>query len=343
MKGGKNRSYANQTLVIYRRLYKLAAMGTPNDTSPPQSNSEEDRRTKARERVLTLVAPQLGILIDPVVDAVREALDAENASPSRPYWLSQTKAVDIFFHRITPEWAVATAQKALEDLKVDIIAQRTATRRKKLLLADMDSTIVREETLDEIAARAGKGDEVAGITARAMQGELEFAEALRERVEMLAGQKTDLLADVLGKMRLTPGAVTLVQTMRSYGAKCVLVTGGFDYFAERVSQLVGFDHFVANSLIIENDTLTGQVREPINDGSAKLRTLKEFQETLGLEPDEAMAVGDGANDLQMIRAAGLGVSYYGKPGLEAACHNRIRHCDLTALLYAQGYHETEIT
>jgi phosphoserine phosphatase len=228
--------------------------------------------------------------------------------------------------------------EALEHARVDVAVQPAEGRAKKLFVADMDSTIIGCECLDELADFAGVKDEVAAITERAMRGEIGFEGALRERVGMLKGLRSDALqACYDDRVKLNPGAWTLVQTLRSKGVRCVLVSGGFTFFTGRVAEAAGFQSDRANRFIIEGDALTGQVGEPILGREAKLAALREESAKLGIEPSAAIAIGDGANDLAMIEAAGLGVAYRAKPVVAAQADCRIDHADLTALLYFQGY------
>jgi phosphoserine phosphatase len=228
--------------------------------------------------------------------------------------------------------------EALEHLRVDFAVQPAEGRTKKLFVADMDSTIIGCECLDELADFAGVKDEVAAITERAMRGEIGFEGALRERVGMLKGLKSEALqACYDDRVKLNPGAWTLVQTLRAKGVRCVLVSGGFTFFTGRVAEAAGFQSDRANRFIIEGDALTGQVGEPILGREAKLAALREEAAKLGIDPSAAIAIGDGANDLAMIEEAGLGVAYRAKPVVAAQADCRIDHADLTALLYFQGY------
>ena len=220
---------------------------------------------------------------------------------------------------------------------VDAVVLPAANRRKRLLIADMDSTIVTGETLDELAEYAGVGDRVAAITRRSMNGELDFAAALRERVALLEGLGLGALDRTWEGVRLTPGARTLVQTMRAHGAATALVSGGFTWFTGRVGALCGFDVHRANVLLDDGTALLGRVEEPILDRSAKLATLRELAATGGFGLEDCLAVGDGANDLDMIRAAGLGVAFHAKPIVAAEARAQVRHGDLRALLFMQGY------
>ncbi len=230
------------------------------------------------------------------------------------------------------------ARGAVGEAPVDLCVQPALHRRKKLLLADMDSTIIGCECLDELADFAGVKAEVSAITERAMRGEIGFEGALRERVAMLAGLPLTALEQCFAeRVRLNPGARTLARTMAAHGARCVLVSGGFEFFTRRVAAAAGFHADRANRLIEAGDALTGQVGEPILGREAKLAALNEEAAALGIALAESLAIGDGANDLAMIEAAGLGVAYRAKPVVAAQADARIDHADLTALLYFQGY------
>ncbi len=220
---------------------------------------------------------------------------------------------------------------------LDVIVQPVANREKKLIVADMDSTMITVECIDELADYAGIKEQIAAVTEAAMRGELDFAAALDARVALLKGLGADAIDRCLAeRVRLMPGARTLVQTMKARGATAILVSGGFTRFAQPVGAQIGFDRVIANELLIEGDALTGAVGKPIVDSSTKETTLLGAMAELGLDASETMAVGDGANDLAMIRKAGLGVAYHAKPIVAAAAGARIDHGDLTALLYAQG-------
>jgi len=236
----------------------------------------------------------------------------------------------------------AQVGEALADHAVDACLQPLEGRRKRLFVADMDSTIINVECLDELADFAGKKAEIAAITERAMRGELEFEGALRERVGMLAGLSVEALQQAYDeRVRLNPGARTLVRTMAANGARCVLVSGGFTFFTSRVAEAAGFHDNRANTLIEADGRLTGRVGEPILGKAAKLAALLAEAEALNVALHEAMAVGDGANDLAMIEAAGLGVAYRAKPIVAAQADAKVDHADLTALLYFQGYRAEE--
>jgi phosphoserine phosphatase len=226
--------------------------------------------------------------------------------------------------------------------KLDINVVPAANRRKKMLIADMDSTIIGCECLDELADIAGLKDRVAPITEAAMRGEIEFEPALSRRAALLKGLPMETMARVYDeRVRLNPGARTLVATMRANGAHSMLVSSGFRYFTQRVAQDCGFDAEQANVLLERDGVFTGEVAEPILGRDAKLATLQELRQRLGLSREETLAVGDGANDLAMLLAAGLGVAYRAKPLVAAQAQARIDHGDLTALLYLQGYRREE--
>ncbi len=292
--------------------------------------------------MLTLIAPPGGLATAQVSQA-RAALVALGADAGTPAWLSPDEAADLPFAALAPEQAIAAARQALGAAALDIIATPAEGRRKQLLLADMDSTIIIGETLDELAAFAGLKDRIAAITARAMNGELDFKAALRERVGMLKGLSTSALEATWQATQLMPGAAELVGTMRAHGARCVLVSGGFTFFTGKVAALVGFhDHF-SNTLELDGETLAGTVADPILDRDAKLATLKRLASELALPLAATLTVGDGANDLAMLQAAGLGVAFHAKPVVAAAARAKVDHCGLRALLFAQGFTAAEIT
>jgi phosphoserine phosphatase len=284
----------------------------------------------------TLVARDL----DALQFALPAALDAVVAAgePVSDTVVLGDGAVDILVEGESPAILRAYARRALERQAVDFCVQPADGRRKRLLIADMDSTIIGCECLDELADFAGLKDEIAAITARAMAGEIAFEGALRERVAKLKGLGLEALRRTYDeRVRLNPGARTLVRTMTAHGARCVLVSGGFDFFTRRVAQAAGFAAERANRLIDDGRKLTGEVREPILGRAAKLEALREEAAALGIGLAETLAVGDGANDLSMIEAAGLGVAYHAKPVVAAQADAGVDHADLTALLYFQGY------
>jgi phosphoserine phosphatase len=284
--------------------------------------------------VATLVAnPSKTRLSEATLDRAAQAL----GGVERRRWLDEGVAADLIFTgELQPKRAAL--EKVLADEPVDVIVQPLARRLKRLLVADMDSTLIGQECVDELADVAGVGDRVAAITERAMRGEVAFAPALRERVALLAGLPETVIDDVLkDRIRLNPGARTLVKTMRANGAYVAIVSGGFRQFTRAIRERIGADEDRANTLMIEGGRLTGKVIEPILGQDAKLGALKEIAAAMGLTLDDTLAVGDGANDLPMLEAAGLGVAYRAKPKVAANAHARIDHADLTALIYAQGF------
>ncbi|MBI1685296.1 phosphoserine phosphatase SerB [Caulobacter hibisci] len=279
--------------------------------------------------VLTLVGPQ--------AETLAAALALGEAVPLGP------NAVDVSFEG-DPAAVREQVVAAIGEQPVDFAIQPAQNRKKRLLIADMDSTIINVECLDELADFAGVKEQVSEITERAMRGELAFEGALRERVGMLKGLANTALQTCFDeRVRLNPGAETLVRTMAAHGARCALVSGGFAFFTSRVAEAAGFHLNRANTLIEQGGALTGEVGDPILGKEAKLAALNEETSALGLTPADALAVGDGANDLAMIEAAGLGVAYRAKPIVAARAHAKVDHADLTALLYFQGYRAEEFT
>lgn len=294
--------------------------------------------------ILTLIAaPGKAELDAATVAATRAAMTAAGAACGEATVLAAGMALDIAFAGIDPAVAARVARRALAGRPIDAIAQPAQGRRKALLVADMDSTIIAGETIDALAERVGVADEVRAITAAAMGGELDFAASLRRRVALLAGADAGLLAAVCDQaMTLNPGARALVATMRAAGAHTVLVSGGFTAFTARAAALAGFDADQGNRLEIAGGRLTGRIVEPIINRDGKRRALAAIAAARGLTPGDALAVGDGANDLDMLGVAGLGIAYHARPAVAAAAAARIDHADLTALLYAQGYRADEI-
>jgi phosphoserine phosphatase len=290
--------------------------------------------------VVTLICnPAEPELDSTAIDAARSALP----SPEHGDWLFEGVAADIRFSSTDDIRTISDRlREALNGIRADVVVQPQLDRRKKLLLADMDSTMIGQECIDELADFAGLKAHVAAITERAMRGEIEFEPALRERVALLKGLPVTVVDEVLkSRITLTPGAVELVRTMRAHGAYTCLVSGGFTLFTTRVAEMIGFQENCANELLTENGKLTGQVAEPILGREAKLATLVDLLESFDLDDLDTMVVGDGANDLAMIERAGVGVAYHAKPAVAAAAGARIDHSDLTALLYMQGYRRSE--
>ncbi|MDH3263349.1 MAG: phosphoserine phosphatase SerB [Paracoccaceae bacterium] len=282
-----------------------------------------------------LTAPATPRLDGATVDAVRNAWGGGTA-----LWLAPGIAAEFPLERLPDNrWDV---WESLQALGVDLAVQETAGRRKKLLIADMDSTMIEQECIDELAALAGVGPRVAEITLRAMNGELDFEAALRERVGLLEGLPESAVAEVLAeRITCAPGGRSLVHTMKAKGGHTVLVSGGFTAFTGPVAARLGFDEARANRLLIEAGRLTGRVAEPILGREAKMAALREVSARLGIGHEEVLAVGDGANDLGMLHLAGMGVALHAKPSVAAECELRVIHGDLTAPLYLQGYARSE--
>jgi phosphoserine phosphatase len=319
---------------------------------------------------LTLVAPTGSFRVtEPLVDDLRHGADAAGLHLGNPTWLAPDEACEfvigsldtgslvagslIMGSNVEPsnvgtDTGIAAAVAALVDVPmrrqgIDYSILPTEGRRKHLLIADMDATMVVGETLDELATVAGVGTEVAEVTAQAMAGRIDFKEALRARVATLKGLDARTIDTVIEGLELSPGAETLVATMTVHGAKTMLVSGGFTPFVDHVAEKIGFGSSQANRLEIENGVLTGAVTEPILDRDAKLTALEKLAADNRLALGDAIAVGDGANDMAMVEAAGLGAAYHGKKILREAADVKIDHGDLTALLYFQGYRQADFT
>jgi phosphoserine phosphatase len=256
-------------------------------------------------------------------------------------WLAPGIACDIPTERDAAE-AEAAARAAIGGMPIDAVVQPAIGRRKRLLVADLESTIIENEMLEELADFLGLRAHVAEITRRAMNGEIDFAGALAERVALLRGMPVSTLDQAAARIRVMPGARALIATLRRFGAHCALVSGGFAVFAEPIAAALGFDRVVANRLDIADGRLAGTVTPPIVTGATKRETLAALAAEFALTLDQTLAVGDGANDLPMLQAAGLGIAFRAKPAVAAAARWRIDHADLTALLYAQGYRAEEI-
>jgi len=271
-----------------------------------------------------------------------QAIAAAGSSATRVDWLEPDVALDVFFRSVdAPRSLAERARAALAPATIDVIVQPVAGRRKSLLVADMDSTMIAQECLDELAESRGLRAEISAITRQAMRGELDFETALRARVALLAGVTRDDISAVIARLTLTPGARALVATMRAHGAWTALVSGGFTPFTDAVAAQLGFDETRANRLALANGSLTGEVLSPVLGRTAKRAVLERLRRTRNLPRAATLAVGDGANDLDMLAAAGLGVAWRAKPAVAAVTAARLDHTDLTALLYAQGYRRAE--
>ena len=293
--------------------------------------------------VATLIAPWEGpVLNSAIVRRAADALQAAGAQVSAEEWLEAEKAADLFASGISRVQARAAVEDALAGEGIDVIVQEAASRRRKLLIADMDSTMITIECIDELADYAGVKEQVARVTEAAMRGELDFEGALDARVSLLEELEEGVLERCYAeRVTFTPGGAALVKTMAANGAHTVLVSGGFTFFVERVAAKLGFAQNKANVLGIADGKLTGKVDRPIITASVKRETLIEEAAKRGLALDECLAVGDGANDIPMIEEAGLGVAFHAKPKTEAAASASIRYGDLSALLFAQGYRKED--
>src|ERR1700686_26553 len=293
---------------------------------------------------MSLVATLICNPADPALDStVVDGALAILPSPGHPQWLFDEVAVDIPFAGSDDIGAIDSRLRAARgDLPIGIVGQPQALRRKKLLLADMDSTMIGQECVDELADYAGVKARVAAITERAMRGEIGLERGLPARGALFKGLPVSVVDEVLKKrITPTPGGRELVATMRAHGAYTCLISGGFTLFTSAVAAMLGFDEHRANELVIRDGKLTGEVKDPTLGRAAKLATLIERLKSFDLDDVDTLAVGDGANDLDMIRTAGLGVAYRAKPAVAAAAAARIDHGDLTALLYAQGYRRNQ--
>ena len=285
--------------------------------------------------VTLLTNPETPKLDRVAVESLRNAWGGGDA-----VWLDPGVAAEFALEAVPANlWEVWDGFQAMG---IDLAVQPALGRKKRMLIADMDSTMIQQECIDELADEAGVGAYVAGITARAMNGELDFEAALRERVGLLKGLEEAVIARVIrDRITLMPGGQALVATMRGNGGYAALVSGGFTAFTGAIAGVLGFDENRANRLLVEGGRLTGAVAEPILGKAAKVQALEEISARLGISPAEAVAVGDGANDLGMLGIAGMGVALHAKPSVQAECQVRVNHGDLTALLYLQGYRREE--
>ena len=289
--------------------------------------------------VATLISnPRAPAITEAVLRQARAAL----GTPHPAHRLHGEIAADILFDG-PDQGRSAALRTILAGQPIDIVVQPAKRRRKRLFLADMDSTMIEQECIDELAGYVGLKREVAAITERAMRGEVAFEPALRERVALLEGLPVSVVDEIIAtRITLTPGGRTLVATMRAHGAYTCLVSGGFTLFTGPIARMIGFDEHRSNRLLAANERIAGRVEEPILGREAKLATLIALRERLGLAREDTIAVGDGANDLAMLGEAGLGVAFRAKPAVLAAAHARIDHGDLAALLYTQGYTAAEL-
>ena len=289
--------------------------------------------------VLTLIGNMASMPLESVhVERVYRRL----ATTGETDWLAEREACDLFID--SPLSAVEVAEQARDALSgtaIDTVCTSIEGRRRKLLISDMDSTVIDQECIDELGDAIGVGSQIREITAAVVNGDISFSDALRKRLALMIGMDRRLLKSVYQeRISLKAGGRTLVQTMRHHGAFCILVSGGFSYFTRRIAERIGFHDHQGNELAFADGKLTGQVLEPILGRSAKLNTLRSLCDEKGLEPSDVLAVGDGANDIKMIGAAGLGVAFHGCDSLREQANARIDHGDLTALLYIQGFRKS---
>ena len=258
-------------------------------------------------------------------------------------WLSRGAAVDIVFDKVPLSVAREKITTRLDPVPVDVNVQELKGRRKRILIADMDSTIIENESLDDLADIAGLKSQVEVITEKAMRGEMDFKIALKERVRLLRGQPETILHRFLSeRIKIADGAFCVIKTMKTQGAMTALVSGGFSQITEHVAKKVGFDINLGNQLLISDKKITGEISTPILNAQSKKKTLYSISNNQNAQIHETIAVGDGANDIPMLQSAGTGIAFRAKPIVQAATAFRISHCDLTALLYIQGYHDNEI-
>ena len=276
------------------------------------------------------------------ISRAKELLREHGAPSGEPDWLHAAIAVDIPFDAMAPADAARLVRDGLPGESVDVNAQPSEGRRKKLLIADMDSTLITSESLDDLADFMGIKKQVAAITARAMRGELDFEEAIKERVAMIKGLSLEAMDQVVRDLTLNPGAEALAATMKASGAYCAVVSGGFKPMTGHVRMLLGFNEDRANDLEVEDGALAGRVKLPILGREAKVATLFDLAHKLDIKADAVVTVGDGANDIGMLEAAGMGVAFRAKPAVREAASFRIDHGDLSSLLYLQGYRGEEI-
>jgi phosphoserine phosphatase len=289
-----------------------------------------------KTHVVTLIAKPGEAALSNVAAGIAAALQA------RADWLAPGAACDLFFDGLDPAAAETLARAAIADAPIDVLVQSAQGRRKRLLAADLESTIIENEMLDELGEFVGMRAEVSEITRRAMNGELDFEQALAARVALLKGLPASVLDEAAGRIRLMPGARELIATMRAAGAPTLLVSGGFSVFVEPTAADLGFDRVVCNRLDIAGGRIAGTVAPPIVTRDTKREALIALAGERGVPLAETVAIGDGANDLPMLHAAGLGIAFRAKPAVAAAAHWRLDHADLTGVLYAQGYRREEI-
>lgn len=288
--------------------------------------------------VVTIIAPERGGLTEDILARAAALIKAQGVPDVRPVWLTRARAVDLHIPVARPELTQVLRQKFNDFGRFDVFVQTDdVPRQKKIMLADMDATMIEGESLDDIAAEVGVKDKIAPITERAMRGEIDFAEALQERLKILEGTRIDVFQNVLSRIVFSKGGAEAIKVLKRHGTHCVLVSGGFDMFTGAVAASLGFDAHFGNRIVFEQGRLTGGALPPILDKEAKKKILLDLCRQRNVPPTETMAVGDGSNDIPMLQAAGMGIGYFAKPRVVAATPHHIRFTDLTALVYAQGY------
>lgn len=295
------------------------------------------------QNVVTLITNYPDKILDEsIINKAFMSLEKKGGTIINMQWLAENEACDILFDEIDVKSARALLNDKLSKFDVDIIVQENKDRKKKMLISDMDSTIIQQECIDEIADKLGLKEKIAAITERAMNGELDFSDSLRERVSLLKNLDESELNDVYeNHITPMPGARELLATMKANNSYCLLVSGGFTFFTGKIQNLLGFDENRANTLEIENGKLTGKVVEPILDADSKLVALNETINKLNINKGDVIAVGDGANDLPMLQNAGLGIATHAKPHVQEQVKHNIKFTNLKALLYIQGYKKEE--
>ena len=295
--------------------------------------------------VLTLTANKsLAPLTNHHVNLTETLLKSLGSQSCVSRWLSQGAAVDIIFDKVPLSVASEKTIARLDQVPVDVNVQKLEGRRKRILIADMDSTIIENESLDDLADLAGLKPQVEAITEKAMRGEIDFGIALKERVRLLKGQPETILDRFLSeRMKITDGALGLIKTMKIQGVTTALVSGGFSHITEHVAKRVGFDINLGNHLLIRDKMISGEISTPILNAQSKKKVLHSITNNQNLKIHQTIAVGDGANDIPMLKTAGTGVAFRAKPIVQASVPFKVQYCDLTALLYIQGYHDNEIT
>ncbi len=293
------------------------------------------------ENVATIIGSSTSPINELALSLVIDLITEQGGKVIRHSWLSENEAVDIYFDGGSDELKTMLHEWVI-DHGIDIVVQPIAGRRKKVLLADMESTLIKEEMLEELADFVGLRAKVEEITTRAMNGELDFKAALKERLLLLKGLDAKILDELCQKATITGGAKELVATMRKHDARCIIVSGGFKIFTQYIADKLGFHENYGNALDIKDGKITGEMLEPVLDKTSKRNTLAETAKKLNISEADVCAVGDGANDVPMLLAAGLGIAYHAKPAVQKQAHFNIRFANLRALLWAQGYHAKDL-